>query len=87
MWLPQQDNKDQGQGCPAHYKPKSAIWDSLAVRWLRHCASNAGGGGSNPGQGTKIPHATQRGQKIFFNEKYTYIYKQYTIWLSELLPY
>ena len=67
MWLPQQDKKDQGQGCPVHYKPKSTIWDSLAVQWLRHWASNAGGAGSNPGQGPKIPHATQHGQKIFFN--------------------
>ena len=49
MWLPQQDKKDQGQGCPAHYKPKSTIWDFLAVQWLRHCASSAGGAGSNPG--------------------------------------
>ena len=30
---------------------------SLAVQWLRLCASNAGGTGSIPGQGTKIPHA------------------------------
>ena len=30
---------------------------SLAVQWLRLCASNAGGAGSIPGQGTKIPHA------------------------------
>ena len=31
--------------------------------WLRFQASNARGGGSIPGQGMKIPHATQRGQK------------------------
>ena len=31
---------------------------SLAIQWLRFCASNAGGMGSIPGQGTKIPHAT-----------------------------
>ena len=30
---------------------------SLAVQWLRLYASNAGGVGSIPGQGTKIPHA------------------------------
>ena len=35
---------------------------SLAVQWLRLHASNAGGEGSTPGQGTKIPHATWRGQ-------------------------
>ena len=34
------------------------------VPWLRLCASNASvaeGMGSIPGQGTKIPHAVQRG--------------------------
>ena len=31
---------------------------SLAVQWLRLCASNAGGAGSIPGRGTRIPHAT-----------------------------
>ena len=30
---------------------------SLAVQWLRFRTSNAGGVGSIPGQGTKIPHA------------------------------
>ena len=33
------------------------------VQWLRLCASTAGGKGSMPGQGAKIPHAMQRGQK------------------------
>ena len=37
------------------------------VQWLRLRASNAGGAGSIPGGGTKIPHATGRGhKKIFF---------------------
>ena len=31
---------------------------SLAVQWLRLCVSTAGGTGSIPGRGTKIPHAT-----------------------------
>ena len=31
---------------------------SLAVHWLRFCASNARGTGSIPGWGTKLPHAT-----------------------------
>ena len=31
---------------------------SLAVQWLRFCASNAWGTGSIPGWGTKLPHAT-----------------------------
>ena len=35
---------------------------SPVVQWLRLHASNAGGVGSIPGQGTKIPHASQCGQ-------------------------
>jgi len=30
---------------------------SLAVQWLRLCSPNAGGTGSIPDGGTKIPHA------------------------------
>ena len=36
---------------------------SLAVQWLRLGASTAGGTGSIPGHGTKIPHATLCSQK------------------------
>ena len=36
---------------------------SPAVQWSRLRASTAGGAGSIPGQGTKIPNAAQRGQK------------------------
>ena len=35
--------------------------NSLVVQWLQLHASTAGGRGSVPGQGTKIPHATWRG--------------------------
>ena len=35
---------------------------SLAVQWLSFCASTAGGVGSVPGWGTKIPHAEWCGQ-------------------------
>ena len=42
---------------------KSYWGTSLAVQWLRLCASNAGGIDSIPGQGTKIPHALRCGQK------------------------
>ena len=42
---------------------------SLEVQWLRFCASNAGGMGLIPGQGTKIPHATGWGQKIKLKKK------------------
>ena len=37
--------------------------NSLAVQWLGPCACTAGCTGSIPGQGTKIPHAVQQGQK------------------------
>ena len=36
---------------------------SLAVQWLRLCASRAGGTGLIPGQGTKIQRAAQCSQK------------------------
>ena len=36
---------------------------SLAVQWLRLCASNVGGLGLIPGQRTKILHATGHSQK------------------------
>ena len=39
------------------------VWTSLAVQWLRLCCPNAGGTGSISGQGTKILHAAQLGQK------------------------
>ena len=35
---------------------------SLAVQWLRLCASDTGGVGLIPGWGTKIPHATWSSQ-------------------------
>ena len=37
------------------------IGTSPAVQWLGLCASTAGGAGSIPGGGTKIPHAAQHG--------------------------
>ena len=33
------------------------------VQWLRLCTSSAGDAGSNPGRGTKIPHAVWHSQK------------------------
>ena len=38
------------------------------TQWLKLYASNSGGGGSIPGQGTKIPHATQGRQKKLKNK-------------------
>ena len=52
---------------------KGSLGDSLAVQWLRLCAPNAGGAlgtGSNPGQGTKIPHVWPKiNKKIIFKEE------------------
>ena len=42
------------------------FWTSLVVQWLRLCASTAGGTGSVPAWGTKIPHAVQYGQEKKF---------------------
>ena len=42
----------------------SAKGTCLVVQWVRPCASTAGGVGSIPPQGTKIPCATQHGPKI-----------------------
>ena len=44
------------------YLTQSLPWTSLAVQWLRLCISTAGGMGSIPGGGTKIPHAAWRDQ-------------------------
>ena len=45
-------------------------WNSLAVQWLGLSAFTAEGQGpgSIPGQGTRMPQATQRGQKKTNNE-------------------
>ena len=44
-------------------KKKRASGVSQVVQWLRLHASTAGGMGSIPGLGTKIPHAAWCGQK------------------------
>ena len=41
---------------------------SPAVRWLRLCASTAGGAGLIPGRGTKIPLAKRHSQKVQKNK-------------------
>ena len=43
---------------------------SLVVQWLRLSIPNAGGAGSIPGQGTKIPHAVccTKKKKNFFEK-------------------
>ena len=42
----------------------SAKRTCLVVQWVRPCASTAGGVGSTPRPGTKIPCATRHGPKI-----------------------
>ena len=42
---------------------KIIIWTSLVVQWLGLCTSAAGGSGSIPGRGIKIPHAARHGPK------------------------
>ena len=44
--------------------------NSLTVQWLGLHASTVGGIGSTPGWGTKILHASQRGQKKKDNSLY-----------------
>ena len=46
-----------------HLFKKAILGNSLVVRWLELCAFTAEGAGSIPGQGTKIPKATQHSQK------------------------
>ena len=43
---------------------ENAVENSLAVQWLGLRTLTAKGLGSIPGEGTKIPHAAGRGQKI-----------------------
>ena len=42
---------------------------SLAIQWLRPCASTAGGMGSIADQGTKIPHASGHAQNKQTNKQ------------------
>ena len=46
-----------------HFTRKEILGTSLAVQWLRLRDSSAGGTGSIPGWGTKIPRAAWCGQK------------------------
>ena len=48
------------QECPRLQWRKADGGTSLVVKWLRLYAPNAGGQGSIPGQGTKIPEATTK---------------------------
>ena len=52
------------QGKPFAHSECLRCGNSLAVQWLGVRASTAGAMGLIPGQGTKIPQAMQRDQKI-----------------------
>ena len=69
--MPRADTELRGEK-QNHEQENGHFGTSLAVPWLRLRASNAwgvGGAGSIPGQGTKIPHAAQRGQEKIFKKK------------------
>ena len=50
-------------------KSKKINGISLAIQWLRLCASSAEGTGSIPGQGIKIPHVMRHSQRNFFKNE------------------
>ena len=60
---------------------------TLAVQWLRLCTPTAGGTSSIPGQGTKIPYATQHGQILKnCSKKQTTRASLLAQWLTICLP-
>ena len=87
--LLQSEEKKKKKHLPLFLKQKNGIFKglrtSLAVQWLRICASTAGGMGWIPGQGTKISNATWYSQKNLSLEicKNEYVlYKQYILKLQ-----
>ena len=52
---------EEASHLPEMDKP-GGLRTSLAVQWLRLCASNTGGVGLIPGLGTKMPHAVWHSQ-------------------------
>ena len=52
------------RGTPTQGTNDQTTRTSLEVQWLRLCTSTAGGSGSIPGQGTNIPHAQKKQNKI-----------------------
>ena len=65
----QNHNEISPHSCQMAIIKKTTNRISLAVQWLRLCASNAGSADSILGQGTKIPHAAWHGQKIKLKKK------------------
>ena len=73
------EQRSENQTCRWIWDSKETAWTgikygspqtSLGVQWLRLCTSNAGGAGSIPGWGTKIPHAVWCVQKQKRNKIY-----------------
>ena len=63
------------------------VGDFVVVWWLTLHSSNAGGMGSIPGQGIKIPHAVQHGQEIKKKKRFqngvSYFIYYFTFWINE----
>ena len=57
--------------------------DFLEVEWLRLQAYSAGGMGSIPGQGTKVPQATWCSKKFF--KKRFYIKRRYSLYPQKMI--
>ena len=69
-------------------KIKKKFKTSLVVQLLRLCPSNAGGVGSIPGWGTKVPHAAWHSQKE--RKKYTLKINRYNLsikWEKAMAPH
>ena len=65
------------------------LGSSPVVQWLRLCASNAGGMGLIPGQGTKILHASRCGKEKKKKKKkkdteLNLVFKDHKFWIREI---
>ena len=70
----------------SHYFTLKTWGASLVVPWLRLCTFNSEAAGSVPGQGTRIPHAMQRGQnKKTNNKNYASLAKQFVVVLCSFI--
>ena len=63
---------------------KKKLGTSLVVQWLRLHASNAGGAGSLPGWGTKIPHAPQHGSAKKKRNENSNVFTLHTVFLDDI---
>ena len=76
----------------SHFSKVHGFGTSPADQWLRLCAFTAGGMGSIPGQGTKIPHPLKCGQnggwgrESFLKKSSRSLNGEVTDWASTPLP-